>query len=125
MRIREIALARPRFGCQRLHFLLRREGWAVNLKRVRRLKRLEGMQVRARIRRRKHRGPAPAPVGTQDRWSMDFVHDQLADAREKIEVWRCDCNQVRPHSSLGHLTPSEFIIQGQDNRITGAAALLH
>lgn len=48
----------------------------------------------------------------------------LADAREKIEAWRCDYNQVRPHSSLGHLTPSEFITQGQDNRITEAAELL-
>jgi putative transposase len=49
----------------------------------------------------------------------------LADAREKIEAWRCDYNQVRPHSSLGHLTPSEFIIQGQDNQITEAVVLLH
>lgn len=32
-RIREIALARPRFGCQRIHVMLRREGWVVNLKR--------------------------------------------------------------------------------------------
>jgi putative transposase len=32
----------------------------------------------------------------------------LADAREKIEAWRLDYNHRRPHSSLGHLTPSEF-----------------
>ena len=32
----------------------------------------------------------------------------LADAREKIETWRCDYNQVRPHSALGYLTPEEF-----------------
>lgn len=48
----------------------------------------------------------------------------LADAREKIEAWRCDNNQVRPHSSLGHLTPSEFVIRGQDNRTAEAAVLL-
>ena len=32
----------------------------------------------------------------------------LDDARETIENWRIDYNQVRPHSSLGYLTPEEF-----------------
>jgi putative transposase len=32
----------------------------------------------------------------------------LDDARETIEVWRLDYNRVRPHSSLGYLTPQEF-----------------
>ena len=65
--------------------LLRREGWRVNTKRVRRLYRLEGLQVRMRVRRRKHRalhrGPAPLAQGPRERWSMDFVHDQLTDNR--------------------------------------------
>jgi putative transposase len=84
-RIREIALMRPRFGFLRIWVLLRREGWRVNKKRVRRLYRLEGLQVRMRVRRRKHmalhRGPAPVPTGPTERWSMDFVHDALADGR--------------------------------------------
>jgi putative transposase len=33
MRIRELALARPRFGYNRIHTLLRRPGWAINKKR--------------------------------------------------------------------------------------------
>ena len=65
--------------------LLRREGWVVNRKRVRRLYRLDGLQLRMRVRRRKyialHRGPAPVPGGPTERWSMDFVHDALADGR--------------------------------------------
>ena len=65
--------------------MLRREGWAVNRKRVHRLYRLEGLQVRMRVRRRKrlslHRGPAPHPIALGERWSMDFVHDQLASGR--------------------------------------------
>jgi putative transposase len=85
MRIREIAHARPRFGFLRIWVLLRREGWRINHKRVRRLYRLEGLQLRMRVRRRKHaalhRGPAPAPMGPTERWSMDFVHDALADGR--------------------------------------------
>src|SRR5207244_479192 len=85
LRIREFAHARPRFGYLRIWVLLRREGWPVNRKRVRRLYRLQGLQLRMRVRRRKHcalhRGPAPRPVGPTDRWSMDFVHDALADGR--------------------------------------------
>jgi putative transposase len=37
-------------------------------------------------------------------WFVD-----LADAKEKIELWRRDYNEVRPHSSLGCLTPVEYI----------------
>jgi transposase InsO family protein len=37
---------RPRFGYERIHIVLRREGWKVNRKRVHRLYRLEGLQVR-------------------------------------------------------------------------------
>ena len=32
----------------------------------------------------------------------------LRDARERIEAWRKEYNQVRPHSALGYLTPEEF-----------------
>ena len=85
MRIRDLAHARPRFGYQRITVLLRREGWPVNRKRVRRLYRLQGLQLRMRVRRRKHmclhRGPVPAASRTHERWSMDFVHDALFDGR--------------------------------------------
>ena len=225
LRIRDLTHARPRFGYMRIWVLLRREGWLINRKRVRRLYRLDGLQLRMRVRRRKHialhRGPAPIPAGPTERWSMDFVHDTLADgrpfriltvvdnwsrhspileagfrmtgemvgqvldrvldtpavprsiavdhgtefqsraledwayrrsvqldfirpgkpvenafiesfngrlrdeclnvhqfasldeARTIIEAWRVDYNQRRPHSSLGHLTPNEFVAQRQ------------
>jgi putative transposase len=32
----------------------------------------------------------------------------LADARSKIDAWRRDYNECRPHTSLGWLTPVEF-----------------
>lgn len=54
LRIRDLAHARPRFGYRRITVLLRREGWQVNRKRVRRLYRLQGLQLRMRVRRRKH-----------------------------------------------------------------------
>ena len=85
LQIRDLAHARPRFGYVRIWVLLRHEGWLVNRKRVRRLYRLDGLQLRMRVRRRKpialHRGPAPIPTGPTERWSMDFVHDTLADGR--------------------------------------------
>ena len=227
MRIREIAQARPRFGYERITVMLRREGWPVGRKRVRRLYRLEGLQLRMRCKRRKklslHRGPTPKPTGPGQYWAMDFVHDQLVtgrkfriltvvdkwsresvllevdfaltggsvvraferlakdrkmpsaitvdngteftsrvlddwawrngvqlefirpgrpvengmiesfngrlrdeclnvhvftsidDARQKIEAWGTDYNEHRPHSSLGHLTPREFIRKGRAN----------
>jgi putative transposase len=40
----------------------------------------------------------------------------LEDAREKIEAWRIDYNQQRPHGSLGHLTPCEFVTHRQATR---------
>jgi len=62
LRIRDIAHAPPRFGGLRIWVLLRREVWLVNRKRVRRLYRPDGLQVRMRVRRCKHmalhRGPA-------------------------------------------------------------------
>jgi putative transposase len=85
LRIRDLAHARPRFGFERITVMLRREGWPVNRKRVRRLYRLQGLQLRMRVRRRKHmclhRGPAPQATRTHERWSMDFVHDALFDGR--------------------------------------------
>ena len=35
----------------------------------------------------------------------------MEDAREKIERWRLDYNEFRPHSSLGDLTPQQFAEQ--------------
>jgi putative transposase len=37
----------------------------------------------------------------------------LDDARAKLEAWRRDYDEVRPHSALGHLTPCEFVTQRQ------------
>ena len=84
MRIRELAGSRVRYGYRRLTVLLRREGWVVNTKRVYRLYREEGLQVRTKKRgkRAAHtRVPLPEAARPNQRWSMDFVSDRLTDGR--------------------------------------------
>jgi putative transposase len=39
--------------------------------------------------------------------SMEWFRNRT-DAKIVIEAWRCHYNEVRPHSSLGNLTPAEF-----------------
>jgi putative transposase len=43
-----------------------------------------------------------------------------ADAKALIESWRCEYNTVRPHSSLGNLTPAEFAERSRSTEQTGA-----
>jgi len=45
----------------------------------------------------------------------------LADARQKIEEWRQDYNQVQPHSSLSDLTPLEFIALQQHKPVNSGS----
>lgn len=84
-RMRELAAQRPRFGYRRLHVMLRREGFAVNCKRVYRLYKLDGLTVRRRLRRRRAASVARivlAPATrANERWAMDFVADQLFNRR--------------------------------------------
>ncbi|MDD3446639.1 MAG: IS3 family transposase [Zavarzinia sp.] len=83
-RLRALALERRRFGYRRLHILLCREGLAVNRKKVQRLYREEGLSVRRRRGRRRAvgtRAPLALPALPNQRWSLDFVHDQLGDGR--------------------------------------------
>ena len=235
-RLRTLSGERRRFGYRRLTVLLRREGWAVNHKRVYRLYRQEGLGVRRRKRKRigaVERQPLAIPSRQNERWSMDFVADALTDgrrfrslnivddynreclatevdtsltgarvvrvlarlrelrglpqvlvtdngpefagqaldvwayaqgvklhfiepgkpvqnafiesfngkmrdeclnehwftslgeARETIEVWRRDYNEVRPHSSLGNRTPQEFTACGAALRSPTAPSELH
>ena len=38
----------------------------------------------------------------------------LDDAQEKIEAWRIDYNEFRPHQSLGDMTPMQFVAEYQE-----------
>ena len=85
VRIRETASARVSYGFRRVHVLLRRESWKVNLKRVHRLYRDEGLSLRSKKPKRRRavqaRQERPAGRLPNERWSMDFKSDALADGR--------------------------------------------
>jgi putative transposase len=83
-RMRELAAERRRFGYRRLHVLLRQEGLVRNRKRTQRLYREEGLSMRRRRGRKRatgSRAPLLLPALPNARWSIDFVHDQLACGR--------------------------------------------
>lgn len=88
-RIREIAETRERFGYCCIHVLLRREGWAVNVKRVHRLYNELGQQLRKKPPKRrvktKLREDRHIPQAANEVGAMDFVHDQLATG-QKLRV---------------------------------------
>lgn len=83
-RLRALANERRRFGYRRLFVLLRREGEPSGINRVYRVYREEALTVKKRrTRRRAVGGRAPILVEAKAnaRWSLDFVHDQLASGR--------------------------------------------
>lgn len=84
-RMRDIALTRVRYGFWRIYVLLRREGWRVNHKRVYRLYKQEGLNLRSKRPRRNragaHRLARIEVTRPHQCWSMDFVADALFDGR--------------------------------------------
>jgi len=115
MRLRELALARPRYGYRRLTVLLRREGWPVNSKRVYRIYREEGLKVRVKRRKKlaSHaRVRPPAAARVNERWSMDFVADSLSDGRRirvltVIDSFTRECLALKVAKSL----PSQSVTE--------------
>jgi len=99
LRERLIALARERrrFGYRRLLIFLRREGFMVNHKRLFRIYREERLMVRKRGGRKRALGtrtPMPVAALPNDRWSLDFVSDQLESGRRfRILAIYDDCTR--------------------------------
>ena len=84
MRIRDLAAARVRYGYRRITVLLKREGWPVGKKRVYRIYKAEGLEVRTKKRKKRaaqRRVSLPAASAAQERWSMDFMSDRLTNGR--------------------------------------------
>ena len=107
-RLRELANQRRRFGYRRLYILLRDEGEASGINRIYRLYREEGLAVRKRRTRRKavgSRAPILVEAKPNARWSLDFVHDQLAYGRRLrilniVDDVTRECLAAIPNSSI-------------------------
>ena len=84
VRLRELAGSRVRYGYRRLTVMLKREGWNVNAKRIYRLYIVEGLIVRTQTRKQRAQRQRVAlgqASAINQRWSMDFVAQPLADGR--------------------------------------------
>ena len=89
--------------------LLRREGWVVNQKRVYRIYREEGLEVRTKKRRRKRashiRLVLPPAERPNERWSMDLVTDRLESGRPfrvltVVDQFSRECPLLEPGVSM-------------------------
>lgn len=107
-RLRTLAAQRPRWGCRRLHILLKREVGSINYKRVQRLYRLEGLAIRRRPRKRVARVPRGVPLQTWRRgeaWAIDFMQDTLVDGRRFrtlniLDIVTRECLAIEVDTSL-------------------------
>lgn len=81
--LKVLAARYPRYGYLMLHSLLKVQGLVVNKKRTYRLYTEEGLQVRTKKRKKLTRPKQPheVPIMPNQRWSMDFVSDQLSSGR--------------------------------------------
>jgi putative transposase len=87
--IRRLARRHPRYGYRRIHALLVRRGWTVNIKRVHRLWIELGLKRPVRLRKGRKLGPKPGCSANScvnqparfknDVWTYDFIHDRTAD----------------------------------------------
>jgi putative transposase len=107
-RLKALAQERRRFGYRRLHVLLRREGRLVNHKRLQRIYREEKLMVRRRSGRKRvlgERRPIEPALAPNQRWSLDFVSDQLTDGRRfrilaVVDDCTRECLALVPDTSL-------------------------
>ena len=117
-RIKELAATPIRYGLWRIYILLRREGWKDNHKRVHRIDREEGRNLRSKSPRRNkaaaHRLERPELSSLHQCWSMDFVQDQLFDGRKfrcltVVDNFSRYCHAIRVGKSIKGLDVVEVM----------------
>jgi putative transposase len=89
LRIKDLAERRRRFGYRRLFTLLKREGIKMNQKKFRRIYRDQKLSLKIRKGKKIRsmpRAPIEPPKACNQRWSMDFVSDQLGPSGRRFRV---------------------------------------
>ena len=119
-RIQALCRKRSRYGYRRITNRLRQEGWKVNKKRIARLMRMLGLQVRGKAKKRRRVGlstgvrqPAQYPNHV---WSWDILYDQTEDGRRLkgftlLDEYTRECLQIRIDR---HITSQEVLQELQD-----------
>jgi len=89
--IKRLARRKPRYGYRRIHALLIRAGWSVNIKRVHRLWIELGLKRPVRLKKARKLGSKPGVSANScveqparfknDVWTCDFIHDRTASGR--------------------------------------------
>jgi putative transposase len=98
--LRRLARRHPRWGYRRIHARLTKQGWSVNLKRVRRLWRELGLRRPGRWKKPRKLGPKPGSSAhscvnqparfKNDVWTYDFILDRTSDGRPLQGLSRVD-----------------------------------
>lgn len=127
-RMRAITREPWRFVCyRRLHAMLKREGLAVNLKKLFRLYGEEKPSVCRRGGRKRAirtRAPMPVPMGPNERWSLAFISDQFTDGAASVclqswtivraKTWLSwQIHRYRGYALPGSLTGSSRSVAGR------------
>jgi putative transposase len=110
-RLTALATEYPRYGYTLLHGMLAAEKLVVNPKRTYRIYREEQLQVRTKRRKRLAKRPRvemAVPDAPNQRWSMDFVSDQLATGR-RFRI----LNVVDDHTRECVIQVVDFSISGE------------
>ena len=109
-RLKALAEQYPRYGYSLLHGMLKNEGWVTNRKRTYRIYTHLGLQVRTKRRKKltRPRIPMGVPDSVNQRWSVDFVSDQLANGR-RFRV----CNIIDDFSRECVAQVTDFSISGE------------
>ncbi len=108
LRLRGLAEQRRRFGCPRLHVMLKREGLVINHKRTERIYREESLFSRLKKRKKKAsilRVKLPEAGRVNQRWSMDFVCDSTLTGKRFralaiVDNYSRECPALEVDSSI-------------------------
>ena len=127
-RLKTLAQQYPRYGYLLLHALLRREGLVQNRKRTYRLYTELGLQVRTKRRKKliRPRIPMSVPMAANERWSLDFVSDQLASGRRfrilnVVDDHTRECIGQLTDISISGQRMARFLSElGKDRKLPGA-----
>jgi putative transposase len=113
--IKRLARRHPRFGYRRIHAMLIRRGWAINIKRVRRLWIELGLKRPVRLRKPQKLGPkrgssknscvAQPALHKNDVWTCDLIFDRLENGRSLkwlsvLDEYTRECLALYPNQAI-------------------------